>query len=190
MQLGAVSNMKSTKNNPSTQPTADSANRSKVKWRRAFYVVGVLVVGTAMVATAAITSNINSSKGIKGDVYSYDETTFTIVSSGMDLQAATLAAAGTSAGSAVEMGVTAGQGHTAMTAGDWFYTVQVQEAAIDVVGSGAFQVELFQDGVSLGALHMTQATADASALEGVAFKWDLGASLPANAAYVVKVTAE
>jgi hypothetical protein len=75
-------------------------------------------------------------------------------------------------------------------AGDWFYKVQVQEASVAVVVTGAFQVELFQDGVSLGALHMTQVSADASAIEGVAFKWDLGASLPPNSAYVVKVTAE
>ncbi len=68
--------------------------------------------------------------------------------------------------------------------------MQVQEASVAVVVSGAFQVELFQDGVSMGALHMTQVSADASAIEGVAFKWDLGATLPANAAYVVKVTAE
>lgn len=190
VQWGAVSNMKSTKNNPSTQPTVASANRSKVKWRRAFYAAGVLVLATAMVATAAITSSVNSSKGIKGDIYSYDETTFTIVSSGMDLQAATLAAAGTSAGSPVEIGVALGQANTALTAGDWFYSVQVQEATVDAVVSGAFQVELFQDGISMGALHMTQVSADASGIEGVAFKWDLGASLPANAAYVVKITAE
>lgn len=174
---------------PPAQPSIASANRSKIKWRRAFYAVGIVVLATAAVATAAITSSINSSKGIKGDVYSYDETTFTILSSGMDLQAATLDAAGT-AGSPAEMGVAAGLANTALAAGDWYYRVQVQEATVNSVVTGAFQVELFQDGVSMGALHMTQVSADASAAEAVAFKWGLGASLPANAAYVVKVTAE
>lgn len=182
--------MNPTQRTPSVQPSIASANRSKVKWRRAFYAAGILVLATAAVATAAITSSINASKGIKGDIYSYDESTFTIVSSGMDLQAATLAAAGASAGSPAEMGVAPGQANSALAAGDWFYSVQVQEATVNAVVSGAFQVELFQDGVSLGALHMAQVSADASAGEGVAFKWDLGATLPANAAYVVKVTAE
>jgi hypothetical protein len=187
--------MKSTTQTNQTQ-ASDAKAMGKVlkatrRWKRLFIGAGTLLVAMALVATAAVTSTMSSSKGMKGDIYSFDESTFTMTSSGMDLQAASITAAGGSAGAAVEMAVTPyAAANTALDAGDWFYKVQVVEASVAVVVTGAYQVELFQDGVSKGALHMTQVSADASAVEGASFKWSLGASLPANAAYVVKVTAE
>ncbi len=171
--------------------TIGTALKATRRWKRLFIGAGTLLMATALVATAAVTSTVNSSKGMKGDIYSFDESTFTMTSSGMDLQGATVAAAGGSAGAAVEMAITPyAAANTAVAAGDWFYKVQVVEASVAVVVVGAYQVELFKDGVSMGALHMTQVSADPSAIEGATFKWSLGASLSANAAYVVKVTAE
>lgn len=176
----------------SSDPNAvGNARKATRLWKRLFIGAGTLLVATALVATAAVTSTVNSSKGMKGDIYSFDESTFTMTSSGMDLQAAAVTGAGGSTGTAVEMAVTPyAAANTAVAAGDWFYKVQVVEATVAVVVVGAYQVELFKDGVSMGALHMTQVSADASAVEGATFKWSLGSSLPPNAAYVVKVTAE
>lgn len=158
------------------------------KWRRRFAMSFAALIAVSAIATAAITSSTSSFSGLKGDVYKHDESTLAIVSKGMDLQATALSAAGDAQAGAIEMAASFGAANTAIAEADWFYSVDVKEAAVDSLASGTIKVELFQDGTSKGALYITQGTAVATAVEGVTLKWSLGSSLTANAAYVVKAT--
>lgn len=168
-------------------PSANDAARGR-KWKlvAGIGIPALLVIST--IGVAAIASITTSFSSIHGNNFEYDESTFSVTSHGMDLQASALAAAGDSSGAAIEMASPKGAANTAVAAGDWFYQVSVDEAAVDSVASGTFKAELFVDGASKGALYMTQGTADATAAEGVKFTWSLGSELAGTAAYVVKVT--
>lgn len=166
----------------------NTLSKARGKWRRrsmAAFVVAIVSVGAAAAAMVTTTNNFSA---MKGDLYVYDESTLVVVSNGMFAQDVALTAAGTTSGAAVESTIGLDAANTAIAAGDWFYEVVVKEAGNATLGSGTLQIELFQDGVSKGALFMAQATADAAAIEGVTARWSLSSSLEANAAYVVKVT--
>lgn len=166
-----------------------SPSRNGRKWRNRFLGSMIALVAVSALAVAAITTATTNFSAAKADVYNHDESLFTIVSQGMDVTASAAAAAGNAQGSAIEMAPTYGAASSALSAGDWFYTIDVKEAANASVAAGTFKVELFQDGTSKGALYIIQGTADATSVEGVSLKWSLGASLTANAAYVIKVSA-
>lgn len=158
------------------------------KWRNRAGALILALVAVSAVAVAAITTANNNFSGAKADVYAYNESTFTIVSQGMDVTASAVSSAGAAIGTPVEVGVAFGAANTAMSAGDWYYAIDIKEASVAVLVSGTFRAELFVDGVSKGSLYFTQASADASGVEGVSMQWGLGAALPANSAYVVKVS--
>lgn len=171
------------------QENGTRQSRTGRKWRNRFAVTMVALVAVSALAAAAITTANTNFSAAKSDVYVYDESMFTIVSQGMDVTAIAVSAAGTTSGAAIEMAPSLGAANVALSAGDWFYEIDLKEAGIGSVASGTYRAELFVDGTSKGSLYITQATADATAIEGVALKWSLGASLSANSAYVVKVVA-
>lgn len=162
-----------------------------VKWRHRFYAAfaAVLVVSGIVVA---VTSTSTSFKNISGEVFTYDASLFTVTSSGHQLTALTAAAVGTTdslAGAAEMVAANAGAANTALTAGNWQYRVTVAEQAAGSVPAvtSYFKVELFVDGVSQGSVYMKDAVNDVSAA-GILIKFDIGSDLPANGAYVLKIT--
>ncbi|HLE98214.1 MAG TPA: hypothetical protein VI997_12650 [Candidatus Thermoplasmatota archaeon] len=139
---------------------------------------------------AAVTISETTYSAIFGDVADIG-TGFTITSAQIGVIKATTAADGTTSGSANEMVTSAaGDGNTALTKAHWFYKVVVEESAVASVTSGTYKLELFSDDTSQGSLYVKQDTSDASNVEGVTLKWDVGADLPSGAtAYRIVVTA-
>lgn len=157
-------------------------------WKKAFWCTFVACLVTAGTAVAAVSTTTNSFAGIFGEVNKYDENSFVTSNTGTDVAPVALTITGGNSGGAIEMGAVVGAANTAISSGNWYYTATVKELAAGTLSTGTFKVELFVDGVSKGALYMTQATADAAAIEGVTFKWDLGAALSSQSAYVTKIT--
>lgn len=162
--------------------------RVRRHWKTAL-VASIALLTVASVATiAAITANQTAYQGISGDVYSYDDTTFDLIAGGHLLNALPASASGDTSGTAVEMALIPGSANTALSIGDWTYLMTVQELGIATVPSGTYEAELFVDGTSQGSLFFKQDTPDALSIEGATLTWSLGASLPTNGAYVVKIT--
>lgn len=158
------------------------------RWKVAAAVALVTALIAAGAAWAAISSVTIDYQAGYGEVNNWDTSKFTVTTGGQLVNALTTAAAGTTSGAAIEMALVLGAANTALAIGDWVYIATVKEFGVATVTSGTYKVELFQDGTSLGALYMKQATSDALNLEGVTFKWTLGSALPTNAAYTLKVT--
>jgi hypothetical protein len=162
--------------------TLEAEHAGRVRWKRAFWAVAVALLLVAGVAVA-IAATQHSFQGVQGDVYAYDTSKFALTSDGMDVPALPAVASGTTSGTAVEMGVA--NANTAISVGHWFYQVTVAEAAL-TSGATIYKAELFLDGVSKGALYFVDLV-DLPA-ESVVLKWSLGADMPSNGAYVVKIT--
>ena len=170
-----------------------------IRWKKrtvAFAVLALLMGGGVV---AAITSTQTSYSGVSGEAFSYDTTLFTIVSQGHTVASTTQAAVGTTSGvgTAIEMTPSSGgAARTALTAGHWVYQAQINEAAINTISPVSqtqfFKAELFQDGTSLGAVYVKNVDlldlTSTTTIEGVTVKWSVGATLPASASYVVKIT--
>jgi hypothetical protein len=156
------------------------------KWKWVAGAMSVLVIATAGVAIAAISSTTTSVEGIRGDVYSYDETIFTLTSGGMILAALPISAAGTTSGAAVEIAVIPVTASEAVGIGDWYYQVTAAELGIATLTSGTYQATLYIDGVDQGSLFFKQDTSDAAVIETAVLKWDLGTSL-SGGSYVVQI---
>lgn len=88
----------------------------------------------------------------------------------------------------VEIGESRPWGTTTLTKSHWVYNVTIDEAAVDAVATGTFQVELTMNGASKGAVVVTQGSADATKVEGAVLGFDLGASLPGAPLFLVRIT--
>ena len=147
--------------------------------------LGVLVLTSAV--TVGVTVSQRSLSMLVGETITVgSDLTYTL--KGVDVVQGSASAAGSAQGSAIEMAASYGTARTALTDGNWKYVVEVYEASAGSIASGTYKVELFKDGVSQGALYMTQGTADGASVEGVTFSWDIGSSV-SNAGYRVEVTA-
>ncbi len=100
-----------------------------------------------------------------------------------------IAAAGTTAGTAVEMANPSGVANTDILKDDYTYTVQIDEASTGAmpVSSTAFSIELYRDGVLLNTLYMAQATADNNKIEGTTAVFGLGRTVPPPGLYVIRI---
>lgn len=163
-------------------------DHARRRWRTFFAISTVAFLVTAAVAWATISSVVNTYYGASGQVDNYDTTKFVIVIAGELVNALATAATGNTSAGAIEMTLALGAANTALAVGDWYYQATVKEVGIATVTSGTYKVELFQDGTSLGALYMKQATSDPLNVEGVTFKWSLGAALPTGSAFTLKVS--
>lgn len=167
------------------------AGRTRRKMRKPvpLGMVLLLVLAAAVAGAATVSTTQTSLASIFGEV-STVSTDLTTSTNGIGVVSTSLTAVGDTSAGAVEMVAALGTAQTNGTIGNWQYSVDVQESAVDAVASGTFQVELFIDGTSQGALYMTQGTADDLSTEGVTFTWDIGSDLTTGGqSYVVKVTA-
>lgn len=156
------------------------------KWKWVAGALGALMIATTGIAIAAISSTTTSVDGIRGDVYSYDESTFTLTSGGMILAALPISAAGTTSGTALEIALVPVTSTEAVGIGDWYYKVTVAELGIATLTSGTYEATLYIDGADQGSLFFKQDTANAAAIETAVLQWDLGSSL-SGGSYVVQI---
>jgi hypothetical protein len=163
-------------------------HRAARRWHVAFYALLSVFVLTAAYAMGSIVATTNTYKQLHGEVHKYDENTFLWGPAAVDVAPISLSLTGGTLGTAVEMLPVLASAATAVGQGDWFYQADLKEKTAGSLGSGTFKVELFVDGVSKGALFVTQGVSVPLSVEGVALKWSLGPTLASYAAYVVKVT--
>ena len=78
--------------------------------------------------------------------------------------------------------------NTALINSDLQYVVQIVESEPDAFQAGTYRVELFEDGVSKGALYIKQTIVEPKVIEGITATWDIGSDIPSNAIYTVKIT--
>lgn len=160
--------------------------KKEIRWKRAFWSALVAALLASGLAIGAITSSSKTYEGASGQVITYTED-LTVSINGHLLPGTTL----TSSTTAELTAVTFPTARTAISLGDWYYQITVQEAAAGQITSGSFSAELLQDGTSLGTLTITQNTDDdnLAGAEGVVLQWSLGSStLPSTATYVVKIS--
>lgn len=159
--------------------------KKEVRWKRAFWAAFVAALLASGLAVGAITSTSTTYQGASGEAITYTED-LTVASNGQLLPGTSLSLSNSAELTALAYPTA----RTAISLGDWYYQVTVEEAAVDQVAAGSsFTAELFQDGTSLGTLTITQNTADNAAVEGVVLQWSLGTStLPSSATYVVKIS--
>lgn len=78
--------------------------------------------------------------------------------------------------------------NTALINSDLQYVAQIVESEPDGLQAGTYRVELFENGVSKGALYIKQTVVEPKVIEGVTGAWDIGSDIPSNAIYTVKIT--
>lgn len=79
-----------------------------------------------------------------------------------------------------------GDSHTAITRGNWIYSVRVEAITGTTPASTSYSVLLKVDGVVVDVLYLAS-DADPTSSEYVIVQFDLGASIPSSSSYVIEV---
>lgn len=152
-------------------------------------VAAALVSSLATVAMISLVSK-NNPKFMHAEQFSLDS--FVGDTSDLSFVGQNATAKGT-ATSPVELTDPVAVANTALTKNDWTYTLTLKEKTPAGIAAGTFKAELFVSGETLnnqpaGAVYLTQADSNATAIEGAAVTWDIGSSMPDTPLFVVKVS--
>ena len=142
----------------------------------------VIVGGISFAAAPTIRTIV----AIEGEVVDVDSE-LTVILQGFDAAKQNDAAQGDSLVTAQTMVVgSGGDSHTAITKGNWIYSVRVEAITGTTPASTSYSVILKVDGVVIDTLYLAS-DADPTSSEYAVLQFDLGATMSSSASYVVEV---
>lgn len=140
-------------------------------------LAAMFIASAAAVATLTVSSTATSVVFQKETLSA--DSGVTVGAATISKASAAVSAAGTTSGAAVEAASTGSPTiNTAITSGNWTYEFTVTEPAVNTWSSTtmAYKVEVWTDGTAQSPLYFKSATAEATAVETITVKYDLGSS--------------
>lgn len=172
---------------PRPPPPRTGPGSGSNPWRRRFWTsTSFLILLSGLLVFAALVQLFSPPDSSPRFDWSGDRL-LSIVSHGLHVQVVESTASAQSPEDAAELAVPLGRAHALIPAGNFYLEVDVVEAAPNAVSMGLYEVKLVQDGSSHGAFYVVQEEPDASSVEGVTLRWDVGKTLLAGSSFSVEV---
>jgi hypothetical protein len=161
-----------------------SALKRQVPLYAVVLAVALAAIAGAMIAYTTVTITTRTVTTIAGEVFVLTEE-LSVSDFGTSIATSDASATGTSAATAVVMTSTGAAANTAITKGDYVYSVKVVVAITQPTPDKVYKVTLKEDGTSKGDVYIKTGDTPAQG-DSVTVSWDLGTSL-ASRVYEVDI---
>ena len=167
--------------------TLRQEHNGRIRWRRATGAMAVVLLFSGAAVAISVVQN-NDIKGLYGEVFGFDATSF-VISAAVPQPSLGRTASGHTFGTGQEMSLAGGTANNGPAILDWEYRVTVSELSDGSVAdpvANLYKATLYMNGVSQGSLYFDQAVNDVG-VDTILLVYDIGASVPDSISFLVDI---